>query len=86
LKVYQRVHYGELYGFIRLIDGTPEQTYACSMTPSVWVAAIGFLDCDEDAYDHSGYYSVGDVSRSLIGEPEEFEGADDAREEFQGNW
>ena len=39
LHDYQRVHLGALYGFIRIIDGEPERTYCCSLTPSVWRTA-----------------------------------------------
>ena len=49
--LYQRVYIPlgdnvSLYGFVRLVEGVPEHTHCCSLTPSVYVDAIGW-DCDE---------------------------------------
>jgi len=90
LHDYQRVHLGALYGFVRIIDGEPERTYCCSLTPSVWVHAVGWLDTDDglggwDAPD-GGYYSVADVKAALTGPVFDAGDDDEAREEAHGNW
>ncbi len=95
MQTYQRVYIpvtedDQLYGFVRLAgNGEPEQTYCCSLTPSVWVEAIGWNSGDENADDYppdSGYFSVGVVKARASGDPFEAEDDDDAREECQGNW
>ena len=89
LHDYQRVHLGALYGFIRIIDGEPERTYCCSLTPSVWVQAVGWLgEGDDDCWvsPEDGYYSVADVKAALTGPVFDAEDDDEAREEAHGNW
>ena len=86
---YQRVHMGTLYGFVRIIDGEPERTYCCSLTPSVYVHPVGWLDESEGDFwepPEGGYYSLADVRASLTGPVFDAENDDDAREEAQGNW
>tara|TARA_Y100001963_G_scaffold138580_1_gene203538 strand:+ start:1465 stop:1941 length:477 start_codon:yes stop_codon:yes gene_type:complete len=100
LRVWQRVYIDSptdavpdlrIYGIVELIGGVPEHTYCCSATPDVWVHVIGLDSSDTEAIDGAEtldghYYHVGEVVRSLSGEPFEAADLDDAREEAQGNW
>jgi hypothetical protein len=89
------------YGIIRLIDGDPERTYCCSLTPSVFVQAIGWSpewpegtdDDTREEFDSNNcegpsdsYFTLSAVARSLHGEPFDADDDDDAREEAHGNW
>lgn len=104
MPIYQRVtmpvesgesYALELYGVVAIIDGEPERTYCCSMTPSVWVEGVGwYSDCDtmeqreevESGEVYSGYFEVPAVKSALCGEPFEADDLDDAREEASCNW
>ena len=80
----------DLYGFVRTIDGEPQHTYCCQITPLAWVEPIGW-SADPDTVEdweppEGGYFSIGTVKRCLRDKAYEYEDEEEAREDCQGNW
>ena len=78
-----------LYGVIRIIDGSPVETYCCELRPSVWVESVGWDTSDEEMNQEMPvpeYHPRKGVENFYSGDPFDVEFLDDAMEEAAANW